>query len=56
MPDKKLTKVINGELVLLIGSSDNNSDWLKQIDKGNRQKKDLRATEEALKKYNEAEK
>ncbi len=52
MPEKEeLTRIVDGELVLLIGSSDESSDWLKRIDGGKRKKKDLAATDAALRKH-----
>jgi len=48
--NKLIKKRKDGMIVLSIGSSDENADWLKKI--GNHQKGDLRATDEALEKYN----
>ena len=52
MPEKKeMTRIINGELILLIGSSDENADWLKLIDDGKHKKDDLAAHDAALEKH-----
>ncbi len=52
MPKKKQSLVRvrpDGEIVISIGSSDENADWLKRI--GDEQKKDLAATDAALKQH-----
>lgn len=38
-------------VVISIGSSDNNADWLKRIKKGKHKKEDLRAHDDALRKH-----
>ena len=53
MPKKRKLVTIrkDGTVVIAIGSSNENADWLKLIDKGKHKKKDIRATEEALRQH-----
>ena len=41
----------DGSLVIAIGSSDKNADWLKLIDKGKHKKEDIQAGKDALRKH-----
>ena len=41
----------NRTVVIAIGSSDKNADWLKRINKGKHKKEDLRAHDDALRKH-----
>lgn len=48
---KLVTVRKDGTVVIAIGSSDRNADWLKLIDKGKHKKDDLRAADEALRQH-----
>ena len=48
---KLVTVRRDGTVVIAIGSSDRNADWLKYIDKGKHKKDDLAAHDAALEKH-----
>ena len=48
---KLVTVRKDGTVVIAIGSSDENADWLKLIDDGKHKKEDLRAHDDALAKH-----
>lgn len=49
---KLVTVRSNETVVIAIGSSDENADWLKRINKGKNKKEDLRAHDDALREHN----